>query len=262
MDQGNLQQALPPSKDVAPSRRKARLSVTVAADLATIEDAQRLRYKVFAEELGAELRSCDGLDVDEFDRYCDHLVVRDEDSLRVVGTYRLLPPHQARRVGRLYSEAEFDLRRLDHLRPTMVELGRSCVHRDYRSGPALMLLWAGLARYMKANGYTHAMGCASVTLADGGRLAAFVRDAAQRHLAPLEYRACPWLAFPHEPIDRPPQADIPPLIRGYLRAGAVVCGEPAWDPEFGTADFLMLIGLDRVDGRYARHFALAAAQRP
>lgn len=262
MDPRKPQDSPRTSEEPGPPRRRARLSVTIAADLATIEDAQRLRYKVFCEELGAELRSCDGLDVDEFDRYCDHLVVRDEDSLRVVGTYRLLPPHQARRAGRLYSEAEFDLRRLDHLRPTMVELGRSCVHRDYRSGPALLMLWAGLARYLKVNGYAHAMGCASVTLADGGRLAAFVRDTAQRHLAPLEYRAFPWLAFPHEPIDRPPQAELPPLIRGYFRAGAVVCGEPAWDPEFGTADFLMLIGLDQVNGRYARHFELAADDRP
>lgn len=262
MDQARPQHTAPTTAEPASARRNPRLSVTIARDAATIEDAQRLRYKVFVEELGAELRSCDGLDVDEFDRYCDHLVVRDEDSLRVVGTYRVLAPHQARRIGRLYSEAEFDLRRLDHLRPTMVELGRSCVHRDYRSGSALMLLWAGLARFMKANGYTHAMGCASVTLADGGRLAAFVRDLSEQRLAPPEYRAFPWLAFPHERIERPAQAELPPLIRGYFAAGARVCGEPAWDPEFGTADFLMLVALDQVSGRYARHFALAAGDRP
>jgi putative hemolysin len=141
----------------------------------------------------------------------------------------------------------------------MVELGRSCVHRDYRSGPALMLLWAGLARYMKANRYSHAVGCASVTLADGGRLAAFVRDEAQRHLAPLDYRVFPRLPFPHGQIERAPQGELPPLIRGYLRAGARVCGEPAWDPQFGTADFPMLVAVDNVNRRFARHFDLSPA---
>ena len=121
-----------------------------------------------------------------------------------------------------------------------------------------MLLWAGLARYMKAGQYTHAIGCASVTLADGGGLAAFVRDEAQGHLTPCDYRAFPRLAFPHEKIERPQHAEIPPLIRGYLRAGARVCGEPAWDPEFGTADFPILIALDCMNPRFARHFALHA----
>jgi putative hemolysin len=243
--------------EATPSPRHARLCVTLATDAATIEDAQRLRFKVFAEELGASLQGSDGLDVDEFDGFCDHLVVRDEETLRIVGTYRVLPPHQARRLGRLYTDAEFDLRRLAHLRPGMAELGRSCVHRDYRSGPSLMLLWAGLARYMKANRYSHAIGCASVTLADGGRLASFVRDEAQRHLVPLDYRVFPRVPFPHEQIERAQQAELPPLIRGYLRAGARVCGEPAWDPRFGTADFPMLIAVDNVNRRFARHFALS-----
>lgn len=244
----------------APSGRHARLSVVLAADPATIEDAQRLRFKVFAEEMGASLQGSEGLDVDEFDAFCDHLVVRDEETLRVVGTYRVLPPHQAQRLGRLYADSEFDLGRLDHLRPTMAELGRSCVHRDYRSGPSLMLLWAGLARYMRANRYSHAIGSASVTLADGGRLAAFVRDESERHLAPLDYRVFPHVPFPHERIERTPQTGLPPLIRGYLRAGAHVCGEPAWDPRFGTADFPMLIAVDNVNRRFARHFDLSPNQ--
>lgn len=255
MEDGKLRAALP-SEVTRARNHGARLSVSVAHDRATIEDAQRLRFKVFAEELGAEIQCEDGLDVDEFDAYCDHLVVRDEQSLRVVGTYRLLPPHQARRLGYLYAESEFDLRRIDHLRPTMVELGRSCVHRDYRSGTALALLWAGVARYMIAHQYTHAVGCASVTLADGGQLAAYVRDQAQSHLTPLDYRVFPKLAFPHERIERPQNAEMPPLIRGYLRAGAKVCGEPAWDPGFGTSDFPILIAIDQMNPRFARHFVL------
>ena len=258
MDQGKLPAEASTAADGA-SRRPTRLSVGIARDSATIQDAQRLRYKVFGVELGAGLHDHEGLDVDEFDAACDHLVIRDEDALRVVGTYRLLPPHRARQLGRLYSESEFDLRRLEHLRPTMVELGRSCIHREYRSGPALLLLWAGLARYMEANRYSHAVGCASTPLSDGGGLAAFVRDQAQLHLSPAEYRVFPHLPFPHSQIERPRQADLPPLIRGYFRAGAYVCGEPAWDPQFETADFLMLIALDSVNQRYARRFAVGCA---
>jgi putative hemolysin len=234
------------------------LTVGVASGALVIEDALRLRYKVFAEEMGAAIGDGAGLDVDEFDEHCDHIVVRDRDTLRVVGTYRVLPPHRARRLGRLYSESEFDLRRLDHLRPAMIEVGRSCVHRDYRSGPALMLLWAALARYMKTHNYRYLIGCASAPLSDGGLQAAQVRATAQRHLTPPEYRVFPRLPFPHEQIQGFAHAEIPLLIKGYLRLGARICGEPAWDPRFNCADFPVLLALDWLSPRYARHFDLAA----
>jgi len=237
-----------------------RLSVGLARGTADIEDAQRLRYKVFAEELGAQVEGDGGHDADAFDPFCDHLIVRDDDSLRVVGTYRILPPHRAREAGRLYSEGEFDLARLAHLKPAMIEVGRSCVHRDYRSGAAILLLWAGLAHYMKVHGYRHLIGCASASLADGGMQAAGVRDQLQRHLADAEYRVFPRVPFPHERIERPAQVEMPPLIKGYLRVGARVCGEPAWDPDFNTADFLIWLSLDQLNPRYARHFDLLARQ--
>ncbi|MDW9253849.1 acetyltransferase domain protein [Burkholderia thailandensis] len=138
-----------------PRRRLPRAAETVTAEFrlraawARTEDelreAQRLRHSVFAEEMGAHVSGPAGLDVDPFDPYCDHLLVRDLDTLKVVGTYRVLPPHQAARVGRLYAEGEFDLSRLTHLRSKMVEVGRSCVHRDYRSGAVIMALWGASA---------------------------------------------------------------------------------------------------------------------
>ena len=233
-----------------------RLSVGLARSGADVEDALRLRFKVFAEELGARIDSEDGLDRDSFDDWCDHLIVRDDDSLRVIGTYRILPPHRARHLGRLYSESEFDLSRLAHLRESMVEIGRSCVHRDYRQGPAIMLLWAGLAQYMRGNGYRHMVGCASAPLADGGAQAAALRDSLQAHLADPEYRVFPRVPFPHERFERAAQCEMPPLIRGYMRLGAQICGEPAWDPDFNTADFLVWLSLERLNPRYARHFDL------
>jgi putative hemolysin len=238
-----------------------RLSVGLARGPVGIEDAQRLRYEVFAQEMGAQVGDAgDAIDRDEFDPYCDHLLVRDEDTGRVVGTYRILPPHRARELGRLYSESEFDLSRLTHLRPSLIEVGRSCVHPDYRTGSAILLLWAGLAQYMKQGGYRHLIGCASASLADGGQQAARLRDELQRYLTDPEYRVFPRLAFPHERMPRAGTSEIPPLIKGYIRLGAKVCGEPAWDPDFNTADFLIWLSLDNVNPRYARHFDLLAAQ--
>ena len=134
--------------------KKPTFQIEWASSAGEVKEAQRLRYKVFAEEMGANLpKNPEGLDIDEFDAYCDHLLIRDQDSLKVVGTYRVLPPNKAQQIGRLYSDSEFDLSRLDHLRPKLVELGRSCVHQDYRSGAVIMALWSGLAQYMLKNGY-------------------------------------------------------------------------------------------------------------
>lgn len=245
---------------VEAARSDARLSVHLARSPAEVADAQRLRYKVFAEELGAHVTGADGHDADPLDPYCDHLIVRDDDTLRVVGTYRILPPHRARAAGRLYSESEFDLHRLAHLRPQLIEVGRSCVHRDYRSGAAILMLWAGLAEYMKSRGHRHLIGCASVSLADGGRQAAWVREAVQPYLTDSEYRVFPRLPFPHDKLERPAAGELPPLLKGYLRLGARVCGEPAWDPDFNTADFFVWLSLDQLKPRYARHFDLLAQQ--
>lgn len=238
-----------------------RLAVGLAHSTADVADAQRLRYKVFVEEMGARVGDrATGLDADDFDSLCDHLIVRDLDTLRVVGTYRILPPDRARAIGRLYAEREFDLSRLRHLAPAMIEVGRSCVHRDYRTGSTILLLWAGLARYLRAGGFHHLIGCASVPLADGGRTAARVRLDLQRYLTPAEYRVFPRLPFPFGRLEAAELAEMPPLLKGYLRVGARICGEPAWDPDFNTADFLVWLSLDNLHPRYARHFELLAAQ--
>jgi putative hemolysin len=249
---------LPQIADAGPAH-EARLAVSLARSPADVQEAQRLRFKVFAEEMGARIDDRGtGLDADDFDLWCDHLIVRDTATLRVVGTYRVLPPHHARDLGRLYSETEFDLSRLAHLRPALIEVGRSCVHRDYRSGSTILQLWAGLAAYMKSHGYRHLVGCASASLADGGRQAARLRDDLQKYLTDPEYRVFPHLPYPHERIERAADGEMPPLIKGYLRLGARVCGEPAWDPDFNTADFLIWLSLDQLNSRYARHFDLLA----
>lgn len=259
MSRRSVQQTMQQSEISALQSTPTSLLVGLARSSADVEEAQRLRFKVFAEEMGAQLPSAgSGLDIDEFDGWCDHLIVRDANTLRAVGTYRILPPHRARELGRMYSDAEFDLSRLAHLRESTIEVGRSCVHRDYRNGSTILMLWTGLVSYMKAGHYRHLMGCASASLADGGRHAARLRDELQAYLAPSEHRVFPRLAFPHADIERANTIDMPPLIKGYLRLGAQVCGEPAWDPDFNSADFFVWLSLDRLNPRYARHFDLLA----
>lgn len=236
--------------------RKHALSVSIAETDSEIRAAKKLRYQVFANELGARIEAREpGVDHDLYDPYCKHLIVRDDEAGIIVGTYRILAPEAARKVGSYYSESEFDLIRLQHLRPSMVEIGRSCVHPDYRTGATITLLWAGLARYMTNRGYTHLIGCASVTMADGGHIAASLYSQLEdKHLSPLEYRVFPRLPLPLEALRTDLEAEMPPLIRGYLRAGAWVCGAPAWDPDFNTADLPILLPMSRLSPRFAKHF--------
>lgn len=234
----------------------SRYHLSLAVDDGEIREAQRLRYKVFSEEMGARLSTVlPGHDIDRFDPYCDHLLVRELTNGKVVGTYRILPPEAAQRIGSYYSEAEFDLSRLNFLRPRMAELGRSCVHPAHRSGTVIARLWMGLADYMTRYGYEYAVGCASIGMADGGHIAASVyRQLAERALAPVEWRVTPRTRLPVESLDDGQTAVLPPLIKGYTRLGAMVCGEPAWDPDFNTADLLMLLPMAQLNRSFARRF--------
>ncbi|MGO1051696.1 GNAT family N-acetyltransferase [Crossiella sp. CA198] len=229
-----------------------RYSLLVARDSEEVRAAQRLRYRVFAEEMGASI-SCRtaGVDEDYFDEFCDHLVVRDDRSQEIVGTYRMLPPERAAAAGRLYSDTEFELSALNPLRDSLVEAGRSCVHPDHRTGSVVGLVWAGIARYMLLSGHSWLAGCASVPLTDGGSYAASVWDIVRtRHYAPEEYRVTPRNPWDPDGVERIPQATLPALLKGYLRIGAWVCGRPAHDPEFGVADMYVLLSMQRVDPRY------------
>ena len=243
------------AKPVSKPKRPA-FQITWATTPNEVKEAQRLRYKVFAEEMGANLaQNSEGLDVDEFDAYCDHLLIRDQETLKVVGTYRVLPPHKAQEIGRLYSDSEFDLSRLNHLRPKMVELGRSCVHADYRSGAVIMSLWSGLAQHMQKHQYEIMLGCASIPMADGGHFAASLYNSlSEEQMAPTENHAFPRLPLPLDKLNGGLDVEPPPLIKGYLKLGAKICSAPAWDPDFNTADLLTMLRLSEINPRYAKHF--------
>ena len=219
-------------------------------------EAQRLRFKVFAEEMGATLPSAkEEIDRDIFDKYCEHLIVRESAENKVVGTYRILSPSQAQKIGGYYAQTEFDLTRLLHLRHSLVEVGRSCVHRDHRNGATITQLWSGLAKYMQQNGHEYLIGCASISIADGGHVAASLYRKLNRvYAAPIEYSVFPRCPLPLDALNQYLDPPIPPLLKGYLRLGAYICGEPAWDPEFNTADLLILLPMSRMSERYAKHF--------
>ena len=237
------------------SANEPQLSVRLADCASDVIAAQRLRYKVFCEEMGADLRRHDGRDVDMFDAACEHLIVVDETLGKVVGTYRILSPWGARTVKRMYSEGEF---RIDALKPIsheIFEVGRACIYPAYRSSGALARLWSGLGAYVRENNVKYLAGCASVPLDSGSlNLGALRAELMSKHLAPVDFRVEPirGLQSLGDPLGVRPSS--PPLLKGYLRLGAWVCGEPAWDPDFDSADFFVLLPIERMVPRYAQHF--------
>jgi putative hemolysin len=240
--------------------RAGRLVARLAVSPADIEAAQRLRWRVFTEEYGARLSgSTPGVDHDIFDRFCRHLIVEDLASGEVVGTYRVMLPEQGREAGGLYVESEFFTDRLRSIRHELVELGRSCVHPDYRTGATIMLLWAGLGALLAGLPYRYLIGCASVPAADGGGFAATLwRALWAEHAAPEEFRVFPKRRLPVDALAHDCEVVVPPLIKGYLRAGGRLIGEPHHDVAFNCADVPMLLALDRIAARYSRRFLRSA----
>ncbi|QDL54334.1 GNAT family N-acetyltransferase [Rhodoferax aquaticus] len=236
------------------------IEVSWARHLDDVRAAQRLRYDVFATEMGARLSTTlPGHDIDLFDNFCEHLLVRDQATQHVIGTYRVLTPVQAKRVGSTYSDTEFDLTRLRTLRDRMVELGRSCVHPDHRHGGVIMALWSALAEFMVRNQLDTMIGCASVPMLHNGIVSGDVaasiwRQVQQTHLAPIEYHVRPRLPLPIDKLDSTLNVEPPALIKGYLRLGAKVLGAPAWDPDFNSADLPMLMRIADLPARYRKHF--------
>lgn len=241
--------------------RARSFSCDLAKNQTELEEAQRIRYQVFGEEMGATLPSAAiGLDVDRFDRFCDHLLVRDLSNDKVVGTYRILPPAQAIKAGGYYSETEFDMSSLQHLRSNMAEVGRSCVDADYRDGTTISQLWGGLADYIMKNGHEYLIGCASVSMSDGGHYAASVFNKIYKlHAAPAEYTVIPHNRLPLESLNGELDVIIPPLVKGYLRMGAYIAGEPAFDPEFNCADLFILLPVSRISARITKRFMREAS---
>ncbi|MDX1506234.1 MAG: GNAT family N-acyltransferase [Spongiibacter sp.] len=233
------------------SRFRAELASGPRDVLAT----QRLRYKVFASEMGAKLKGrAVRLDRDRYDKYCRHLLVRDLVTHKVVASTRILSESAARRAGGFYSAQEFELGQIHRLPGRVLEVGRTCVHPDYRSGAVIAVLWSALAELILDEGYDYVIGCASITVeGDGGNVEAIMQKVREKYMIEAAMRVQPKLGMmpvaPSLGVQR-----TPPLLKAYFSLGAKVCGEPCLDPDFGVADVFILLDVAEMSPRYLRHF--------
>ncbi|MEU0875181.1 GNAT family N-acetyltransferase [Nocardia brasiliensis] len=260
-----------PARSTDAGEHRARYSLVVSSDTEHRTAAQRLRYGVFANEPGFEIPdNGTGLDADRFDDHCDHMLVRDDLTGEFVGCYRMLPPDKVAAAGGYYTATEFELSQLDPTGRRIVEMGRACVVPEHRNGSVLTLMWAGILHYIQLTGYDWVMGCASVPMQDTpadapGVNVRGVRDLLlDRHACDPEHRVRPYrpVVVDGKTLDEmipPARPKLPPLLRGYLRLGAEICGEPAHDPDFAVADFVVLLGLDTINTRYLERLQGAAA---
>ncbi len=246
----NIQQSVQEAKSVK------KLECFIANTDALVQEAQALRYRVFGQEMGAKLKSgAEGLDYDEFDGYCDHLVVYDNVKGKIAGYTRLLNQDQAKKLGRFYSQSEFNLDQVLALPGRFLEIGRTCVDPDYRGSAVLTTLWSALVQYAIEGQYNYLLGCASITPGPSG----FAVDAVYRNIDPKNKAASslqvkPLIPVPQELRCLRDESGIPPLLKAYLRFGVLVCGEPYWDEDFNCMDLFIILPLDQLQERYSKHY--------
>lgn len=223
--------------------------------------AQRLRAEVFSAEYGVRFSHPLGLDADGYDEHCLHLNVYDTRQSRLIATTRLLTGERARQAGGFYSAGEFDLTALlPNLDGRVLEIGRTCVHPDYRSGAAITVMWSALADYLLEQDFAYLIGCASIHLAgDGGRCRAILDSLEKERFLPEAWQVHPRQRLPSSPsLYGDADAVLPPLLKAYLRMNARIGGEACWDPEFNCADLFVLLDVSALSGRYAQRFLRAA----
>ena len=249
--------------------RAGNLGVRIAQSADEVDAAQALRYRIFYGEMGAHAdaeTAASSRDSDAFDPVADHLLVLDHDLGEgpdaVVGTYRLIRRHAAAKVGGFYSASEYDVSPLIDRPGPVLELGRSCVDTAYRGRPTMQLLWGGIAAYVAKHSIEVMFGCASLPGVDPDALAVPLTYLHTDHLAPeqLRPRAVPERFVSMERMDpalidrKAALADLPPLIKGYLRLGGFVGDGAVVDPQFNTTDVCVVVMTDRVTDKYFRHF--------
>lgn len=247
-----------------PSTRN--LEVRIAENQLEIEQALALRYEVFNEEMGEGLLSSRETkkDRDAYDYFCHHLIVIDKDKKdKVVGTYRILPREIALKNIGFYSENEFDLTNIYALKEGVAEVGRSCVHPEYRGGSVISMLWIGLGTYMKEYNLRYLMGCGSIHNTNslyGSEVYAYLKH--NNVLAEDKFFVHPKEKYilngfnPNLPIHdiKETTKKVPPLIKGYMRLGAKISGFPALDLEFGTIDVFVIFDAEKINQKYGKHY--------
>lgn len=254
-----------PMQQASPNQEQATnespLVARITQDPTEIQQALQLRYRVFAEGMGANIESAEpGIDRDHFDDLCVHLIVKDVADDKVVGYSRILTNDLAQQAGGFYSATEFDLSNIVEPGKSYMEIGRTCVDPDFRSGAVIGLLWSGIAQFMSAHKIDCLMGCASISLNDGySRAIAIINHLRDKHFTTEDKRAEPRIHMPRTDVDMDGKSLIPPLLKAYLRIGVKVCGEPFLDKDFNVADALILLKREDINQRYLRHFAKTEA---
>lgn len=231
--------------------------IRTAGTINELFDVFRLRQDMF---LGDIADNRNQLDWDYFDLQADHLYLYHQPTCQIVGTYRMI---SSDRASCFYSQTEFDMGFIHQLPGSLLEVGRACIHPDFRKGPALQLLWQGLGAYIKQTQPHWMFGCSSTHVIDPAKEAASLRAwLLTEHISPEE-----WRAYPQNPISIPKlelntdviqqaKAEVPTLLKYYLKLGAWVAGEPCWDPEFRTLDYLTLLDVTSIPERYMRRFGI------
>ena len=228
------------------SHEAGKYQIRLAQSLAERDAACRLRFKVFNIELGEGLASSysTGMDQDQFDLFCEHLIVEDRSRSEIVGTYRMQSGTMAAQNIGYYSAQEFDFAPYEPIREQVLELGRASIDRDHRTSEVLNLLWRGIAHYAQGCGLRYLIGCSSLNSEDPQAGWSAFQQLSGFLVAP-EFRTTPTKAYelPTATPDAEFAIKVPKLLKTYIAVGARICGTPAWDREFRTIDFLTLLDL-------------------
>ncbi len=256
-----------------PEIRAGNLGVIVTRDQSYVRAAQKLRYQIFFGEMGGisdnPVVVAEQRDFDEFDEICDHLLVLDHDKEnieeQVVGTYRLLRKTNMHQIGRFYTESEFDVSKLKSINYEIMELGRSCVHKDYRDRAAMQLLWRGIGEYVATYDIKYMFGCASFSGTDIAQHILPLSYLYHYHATPEDIRPVSWHnpyrtlnIIPKDAIDkRQALAQTPPLIKGYLRLNGTIGDGIFIDYECKSIDVSIVVATDLVTEKYVRRYKTA-----
>jgi putative hemolysin len=226
-----------------------------------IRQAQKLRHQVFLEEWQGKSHES-GLDFDDYDAVADHLMIIDQASKQLVGTYRLI---SSKFTDKFYSQSEFDLHGfLNQAQGNKLEMGRACTHKDFRNGRSMDLLWQGIAKYIALTQTRHLFGCSSVTTSDPAVMFSMLKSILDKNQLKFEYDIHPQAKYtwPNSKtlLAEAPHMDgyakqLPPLLRSYLHAGSFIYGMPAYDKEFSCFDLLTILDLKALNKKFYARYA-------
>jgi putative hemolysin len=251
------QQTIPPSLQTIESLTKpleSKLIACFSEDSDEIYRAQLLRARVF--NIAETELNKDPLDKDQFDDICLHLIVKDSLSNNIVGYSRILTSDLITAPSEFYSASEFHIASIIQPNERYMEIGRTCVDPNYRSGAVIGLLWSKIGQYMNEHRIDYLMGCASISMLDGGAKAISVLNyLRENHFSPDDLRVIPKKPLPQFEIDMDGKQHVPALLKTYLRMGAKVCGEAFLDHDFNVADVVILLAKKDIKARYLRHFS-------